>query len=106
MTADPARLRALHVEVRGDSMEPDPAKPGYMRPTVFCRWCADHRPDEDMRWPCETVALLDRLERAEAALLDIERMTKPMDYADGQRARGTIGSIYQTARAALERGSE
>ena len=53
-----------HVEVRGTTMEPDPANPALMRQTAYCRFCAQHRPDEDPRWPCETA-------RYEAALDDV-----------------------------------
>jgi len=58
MTVDLAALAELHVEKRGHSMEPDPAKPGFVRQTAYCPFCAAHRPDEDPRWPCEISALV------------------------------------------------
>ena len=62
------RLRALHVEVRGSTMEPDPADPTRMRRTAYCRWCADSRHRDDPRWPCETAALLDVAEAVQRML--------------------------------------
>jgi hypothetical protein len=58
MTVDLAALAELHVKKRGHSMEPDPAKPGFVRQTAYCPFCAAHRPDEDPRWPCEISALV------------------------------------------------
>ena len=53
-----------HVEVRGFTMEPDPANPALMRQTAYCRFCAAHRPDEDPRWPCGTARLAWALQRS------------------------------------------
>ena len=57
-------IEARHVERLGSTMEPDPSDPDLMRRTAFCAWCASHRPDEDMRWPCETARLLAALRAA------------------------------------------
>ena len=58
------RLRALHAQVFGSTMEPDPAQAGYMRRSTFCQFCASWRDEEDPRWPCETSRLLDVAEAA------------------------------------------
>jgi hypothetical protein len=72
MTID--EMRAAHVEVRGPTMEPDPADPGRLRPTAYCGFCAAHRPDEDPRWPCETARLLALIPTADSLATAMARV--------------------------------
>jgi hypothetical protein len=103
---DTTDLRARHTKVVGDSVEPDPVNPDGWRQTAYCAFCAEHRPDEDMRWPCETMTLLDaveekeRLTEAASALLSITATFMPERAACGHDRRWLL-SLLDGLRAAL-----
>ena len=73
MTDPLAALRERHEPVLGNSMEPDPERPGYLRQTIWCPTCLPSTMEGSgmLTWPCDA----ERFRQAfDAANEDAERL--------------------------------